>query len=295
MNILLTGATGYLGSCLATAFISAGHRVVVLKRQTSDLQRLKDIQSELVLYDLEQEGMASAFHDSRFDVVVHAATCYGRAGESPGEMFAANTAWPLQLLESAVSAQVPLFINTDTSLDRSVNSYALSKKQFRDWGLYIAGQQKICFLNILLEHFYGPEDMESKFITQVIRRCLRSEPELPLTSGLQRRDFIYIDDVVAAYLLLLQDSAAASGFKEYCLGSGMAVPIREVVTMIKELTGAATRLNFGAVPLRKNEVMVSKADIAALQSLGWQPRVSLADGLARTIGLEKKLMERILT
>lgn len=294
MNILLTGGTGYLGSHLARALVAAGHRVAVLMRRSSDRQRLDDIRAELAWYDLERGGMADAFSDMRFDAVVHTATCYGRGGESAGAVFAANTVWPLQLLEMAISAGVPLFINTDTSLDRSLNPYALSKKQFRDWGYRLADEKKIGFHNILLEHFYGPGDLESKFITQVIRRCLRCEPELMLTSGTQRRDFIFIDDVVTAYLLILQraDAENGPGFREYGLGSGTAVAIREAVVLIRELTGSVTALNFGAVPLRNNEVMVSQADIGALRALGWQPRVSLADGLKHTIGLERKLLER---
>lgn len=293
MNILLTGATGFLGSFLANAFVAAGNRVAVLKRQHSDLERLNSVAASLTYYNLEQDGLSAAFADMRIDAVVHAATCYGRKGESPVEMFTANTVWPLQLLEAAVKARTPLFVNTDTSLDRSLNAYALSKKQFRDWGFLIAGEGNICFLNLLLEHFYGPGDDESKFITQVIRRCLRNEPELLLTSGLQRRDFVYIDDVVTAYLLVMNETAnAAAGFREYGLGSGEAVPIRDVVTIIKGLTNSATSLNFGAIPLRKNEVMVSEADISALQSLGWQPQVSIAAGLERTIGRERTLVER---
>jgi len=293
MNILLTGATGYLGSHLAGAFVAAGNRVVVLKRQDSDLSRLIDILSGLTFYNLEQGGVATAFHDERIDIVVHTAACYGRSGESPGEVFAANTAWPLQLLEAAAAAGTPLFINTDTSLDRFLNPYALTKKQFRDWGCYFAGKERIRFVNILLEHFYGPGDTESKFVSQVIRRCLREEPEMQLTAGIQRRDFIFIDDVVAAYLLLVQHALAnGPAFQEYGLGSGTDIAIRDLVKMIKSLTGSEISLNFGAMPLRQNEMLESLADTNALRSIGWQPQVPLNDGLAQTIELEKRLMER---
>lgn len=293
MNILLTGATGYLGSYLAQAFVAAGDSVTVLRRSSSDMRRLAAIQSALVVYDLDRDGLATAFNDQRFDAVVHTATCYGRKGESPSEVFDVNEAWPLRLLETAAAMATPLFINTDTSLDRLLNPYALSKKQFREWGYYFANQQRIRFVNVVLEHFYGPGDAAAKFVTHVIRRCLGDEPELQLTAGTQQRDFIHIDDVIAAYLLLAHhESGAGPAFREYGLGSGATVAVRDLVTMIRDLTGASTHLDFGAVPLRQNEVMVSRADIAALRSLGWQPRISLAAGLAQTIEMEKQLWER---
>lgn len=293
MNILLTGATGYLGSHLAQAFVAAGDSVTVLKRSSSDMCRLAAIQSSLVVYDLDGDGLAAAFNDKRFDAVVHTATCYGRRGESPREVFDVNTAWPLRLLEIATVMETPVFINTDTSLDRFLNPYALSKKQFREWGCYFADQQRIHFVNVVLEHFYGPGDDGAKFVTQVIHRCLGNEAELQLTVGTQQRDFIHIDDVIAAYLLLVHhEFAEGPSFQEYGLGSGATVAVRDLVTMIKNQTGATTFLNFGAVPLRQNEVMESRADAAALRSLGWQPRIPLATGLAQTIELEKKLLER---
>jgi nucleoside-diphosphate-sugar epimerase len=293
MNILLTGATGYLGRHLAGAFVATGHKVAVLTRCTSDLSSLANILPELALYELEQGGLANAFHDIKFDVIVHTATCYGRSDELVVEVFTTNTAWPLQLLETAASAGVPLFINTDTSLDRFINSYALAKKQFREWGYLFAGQERIRFVNVVLEHFYGSGDLESKFVTQIVRRCLRNEPEIGLTAGTQRRDFIYIDDVVAAYLLLVKDELSRDpAFQEYGLGSGVSVPVRDLVIMVKSLAGSDINLNFGAVPLRHNEVMDSQANIIGLRSLGWQPHVSLVDGLAQTIKKEKELMER---
>ena len=60
------------------------------------------------------------------------------------------------------------------------------------------------FINMRLEHFYGPGDADSKFTAHVMNSCLRNVPELKLTLGEQRRDFFYIEDVVSAYLIILE-------------------------------------------------------------------------------------------
>ncbi len=292
MNILLTGASGYLGSHLARVLVSDGYRLTVLKREGSDIRRIIDIGADLACYDIESGGVQQAFRGASYDAVVHTATCYGRGGESAADVCAANTAWPLELMDAAASAGTPLFINTDTSLERFLNPYALSKKQFTDWGHLFADQGRIRFVNVVLEHFYGPGDLESKFVTKVIRSCLRGDRRLDLTAGIQRRDFIHIDDVVAAYTLILRH-ALVDGipFQEFCIGSGTAIAIRDLVVMIRALSGSDIELHFGAVPLRTNEPMESLADTSALQALGWQPRTGLEGGLSRTIEIEKELMK----
>lgn len=291
MNILVTGATGYLGSHLATAFAKAGNSVTIVKRSSSKLERLTDILSNITVYDVEKWGVEAAFSDHKFDAIVHTATCYGRDGEKVEDIFATNTLWPMHLLAAAAGAGVGLFLNTDTSLDRYLNPYAMSKKQFSEWGAFFARQEKIRFVNVALEHFYGPGDDESKFVSSIIRKCLRNEGEIKLTSGEQRRDFVYISDVICAYeLLLYKPSSCGTYYSEYEVGSGTSITIKDLVNLIKDTTGSSVKLNFGAIPLRKNEVMESSADIGALVSLGWKPEVSLINGLRTVIQSEKALM-----
>ena len=290
MKILVTGATGFLGSHLVTALLKQGHQVIVLKRSFSDTRRLKEVLSSVAVYDLDRSPLSDPFRDhGKLDAVLHTATCYGRGGESSSELCEANLAFPLRLLEAACSHGTARFINTDTSLERGINAYALSKKQFSEWGKLAADGGRIRFVNVVLEHFYGPGDDESKFVTHVIKSCRRGVPELRLTKGEQERDFIYIDDVVSAYLLLMEEGEGAQpACAEYPLGSGRTVSIRALVEMISRLTGSKTRLDFGALPYRQNEAMRSVADVSALTRLGWKAATDLAAGLARTVAYQEQ-------
>lgn len=302
MKILITGATGSLGSHLVRALLNQGHQVVVLKRSFSDLSRISDVVSSIESYDIDDIDLATPFAGSnRIDVVIHTATCYGRNKENIYQIFEANTVLPLQLLNVAIRYNVSAFVNTDTSLDRFLNPYALSKKQFHDWGILTAAQMGLSFLNLQLEHFYGPGDDDSKFVTMLIRSCLQNVRELNLTAGEQKRDFIHIEDVVSAYLTILKTLHLKKPcFMNYGVGSGDAITIRGLVEKVHAMTEAHTILNFGAVPYRQNEVMESCADIAALRALGWTPKVSLDNGLGLTISYEKQrpqkdTLKRVLT
>jgi CDP-paratose synthetase len=280
-TILLTGATGYLGSYLAKALVAQGHNLIIFKRKNSSLLRIESIIPMTVLYDIENLDYSVPFNaHGKIDVVIHTATCYGRHGETPSEVFQANTEFPLRLMDAAKATGVDIFINTDTILEKYMNLYSLSKSQLLEWGKFFCIHNKMFFVNMRLEHFYGPGDADSKFTTHVMNSCLQNVPELELTFGEQKRDFIYIDDVVSAYLIILDKLAGLPDFfNDFHVGSGVAVSIRDFVEKVHHITGSQTHLAFGSVPYRKGDVMSSKANIEPLMKLGWSCKISLEQGL----------------
>jgi CDP-paratose synthetase len=280
-TILLTGATGYLGGYLANALVAQGHNLIILKRKNSSLSRIESIIPMAVLYNIENLDYSVPFNaHGKIDAVIHTSTCYGRHGETPSEVFEANTGFPLRLLDAASATGVGIFINTDTILDKYLNLYSLSKNQLLEWGRFFCMHNKIRFINMRLEHFYGPGDEDSKFTTHVINSCLRNVPELKLTLGEQKRDFIYIDDVVSAYLIILEKLGQFPDFfNEFHVGSGAAVSIRDFVEKVHHITGSQTQLAFGSLPYRKGEVMSSHANVEPLAKLGWFCKTNLEQGL----------------
>ncbi len=288
-RILLTGVTGFLGSHLAKALLAAGYEVVALKRKSSSLRRVASIVSDIVFFDIEGLDFDDLFRDcEKIDTIIHTATCYGRNTETVSDIFVANTEFPLRLLDAGSRAGVEVFLNTDTILDKYLNLYALSKNQLLQWGKFFSMHEKIRFGNIRLEHFYGPDDDPTKFSTYVINSCLNNIPEIKLTRGEQKRDFIHIDDVISAYLILLEKmDSMQSSFVEFDVGSGQSVTIREFVETVHRLTESKTHLSFGALPYREGEVMKSEADISGLAALGWHYRYDIETGLKQVIEQER--------
>jgi len=288
MNVLLTGATGYLGSHLLRSLISSRCEIVVLKRSFSNVDRISGLLKGLVTYDLDCVDVSQVFDGHAFDAVIHSATNYGRVKADPLQTVEANLLLPLRLLELARRHHVKTFINTDTILDKGVNTYSLSKSQFKDW-LKTYSQDLTC-CNVALEHFYGPGDDKTKFVSSIIETFLSKTPMIELTPGLQRRDFIYIDDVVDAIMTILVSSEKlSSGYFSYEIGTGIPLTIRHFVELVRELSGnTTTELRFGALPYRTNETMDCETDIAAILALGWKPNYSVIQGLKKTIEMEQK-------
>lgn len=291
MKILVTGASGFLGSALARRLHASGHEVGLLLRPGSRLERLAGL--DLPAWRCADTAEAAqAVRGFAPDALVHTACAYGRQGETAADLLATNVALGLALLQAlAGTARAegprPLFLNTGSALPPDASAYALSKQQFSDWGRLLARAGGAQFINIRLQHMYGPGDDASKFSTRVLQACRRHEPRLPLTAGAQRRDFIYIDDVLDGYECLLRQAGALAPDAELDLGSGQAPTLREFVELAHRLTGSRSVLGFGDVPYRPGEPMLCQADLAAMAALGWQPRWSLEDGLRHTLDLEE--------
>lgn len=290
MNLLITGASGFLGSALALHFLEVGHRVGLLLRPTSQLARLRGREGAFALgrcnSDQEIEEFISSIEP---DAVIHTACAYGRQGENLVTINDANLRLGLMLLQSVLNLKKPVtFINTGTVLEANVSPYALTKHQFAQWGRFLASQSahQLRFVNVLLQHMYGPGDDPSKFTTHVLGTCCRNEPTLKLTAGEQMRDFIYIDDVVSAYSTLLERRNDLINTVDIDVGSGEAPSIREFVQTVHKLTASKTELQFGALPYRLNEPMRLQADISQMNALGWQPKFNLEHGLRITLELE---------
>jgi len=142
-----------------------------------------------------------------------------------------------------------------------------------------------------LEHFYGPGDDKSKFISWVIDQIIIQAENVPLTGGEQTRDFSYVTDVVSAFIAVInQIGKMSAGFHSFEVGSGESVSIKNLVLMIsKHCSPHKTHFNFGALPYRANELMESTVNTQPLLSLGWSPKVKLEQGLFQTIVEERAL------
>ncbi|KAB0518351.1 NAD-dependent epimerase/dehydratase family protein [Pseudomonas extremorientalis] len=286
-SLLLTGATGFLGSALARNWVRAGYQVSVLVRPASNRRRIEDLADALQFYSCSKdEDVFSAIKKAAPDCIVHTACCYGRAGETLVDIFDANVRLGLLLLEGARLLDKPVaFVNTGSILDPAVSSYAMSKQSFSALGALQAGQgeRRIKFINVAMQHMYGPGDDKSKFTTNVISSCLANVERLSLTSGVQKRDFVFIDDVVSAYDTIISNMTSLGDVENIDVGSGEAVSVRSFVELAQALTGSRTLLEFGAVPYRLNEAMLFQADINRMRSLGWAPATSLEMGIRKTI------------
>lgn len=289
-TLLLTGATGFLGSHLLEALLHEGYHVVILKRSTSDTWRIKHLLEQCTSYDVDQQALDLAFQDQHIDAVIHTACHYGRNDDPISAIVESNLMFGLRVLETAIAFNTDTFFNTDTLLQKHLNVYTLSKKQFVEW--LQQQSDKIQVVNLKLEHMYGPKDDQTKFVSWLISQFEMDVSEIPLTEGTQKRDFIYIEDVVSAYITLLSKTESLPRFSEFDVGTGALCTVRSFVETLKhnyELVHGAvnTKLNFGARPYREGEMMEISVNNSELRELGWYPKETIETGLKKLVESEK--------
>ncbi|MGC8728897.1 MAG: NAD-dependent epimerase/dehydratase family protein, partial [Elusimicrobiales bacterium] len=216
---------------------------------------------------------------------------YGRNSETLYDIVNDNLLFSIKLLETASFFNIDTFFNTDTLLAGYLNYYTLTKKHFVDYLKIFPKYIRI--VNMKLEHMYGPRDDEKKFVKWIIKSLIENVGEINLTRGEQKRDFIYIDDVVNAYLLVLDKiDNIGKGFNEFDVGTGKFITIKDFVLKIKNIIEnkfnkkIETKLNFGALPYRENELFEIKENLCPLLNFGWNPKYDLDLGLYETIKYE---------
>lgn len=284
-QVLITGGTGYLGSHIIKELLSQGYAVSALIRADSSLSRLELFKEKINF--VKVEDVEVFFQKDKIDGIIHVATNYGRKGEKVSDIISSNLSFPIKLFELAIQNKVGFFINTDTSLPRNLNAYSLSKAQFRDWLKMVPNELKI--INVIPEYFYGSNDDDTKFITGMLHKLKENIECIDLSEGIQKRDFIYIDDAISAYMCLIRNLDKFEQYVDIPLGSATTISLKSLVELIKKMSNnTETKLNFGKIPIREGDVMESKADISYLFSLGWKPTICIEEGINKIIDIEYK-------
>ncbi len=279
MRIILLGSTGYLGGRLIQRFVPQGHTLLCAGRDPRRLAELAQRFPQIQTCPLSQLDAVLA-GQAPFDCMVNTICQYARGASSELAIFQANLFVPLENFLICLRHGVHRFITIGTGLPADFNAYSLSKAQLAQLLHWYARQQRakespIQVCNVQLESFYGPDEPADRFLPGAVQQLKRHEPVL-LTQGTQKRDFIHIDDVTAALEVLL--GASLPDYTDLPLGTGEAVPVRQVMEYLKALLGSASELRFGAVPLRRNEPD-SVADLTKMRHYGIPAPRCWRDGL----------------
>jgi CDP-paratose synthetase len=289
-SILLTGADGFLGSRIYKRLSDYPGQLHILELSRGSLGRIGGELDSCVPFFLDETSIDEIFGEHSIDIVIHAATIYGRGGEDVTGIIEGNLLFAIDLLESGKKNGLSLFVNCDTFFPKyysGLPAYSLTKKQLVEW---LRLEKSVAIVNMVLHHMYGPDDNPTKFIPFVIGSLLGSGEELALTPCEQTRDFIYVDDAARAFTALIDHAGSLDpGFTQFEIGTGASVPVKELVNKVVEITGSSVKPVFGALDLRSDEIMEAKANVTGFRQLtGWSHEVSLHDGLSDTIDWYKK-------
>lgn len=283
MVIVVAGGTGYLGSKIVIKLIENNFDVICIKNATSNISKLSKY-DKVKFINSDAKNLEELFKNNDVECVINTVCKYNGSNIMDIDIVASNLFFPITLLSTYVNFNKRKqynFITIDTGLNENINIYAYSKKMFSDYGKYYTNKYPVNFYNIILENFYGCDEPKDRFLHRCISMMKKNEP-IDLTSGMQRRDFIHIDDVVNGIFLILKKRYELSKYIDIPLGSGQAPTIKEVMYYLKEQMHSASSLNFGAIPDRICEDDCI-ADLSIINELGFKLKYYWKDGIKQLI------------
>jgi UDP-glucose 4-epimerase len=300
---LVTGGAGFIGSNIVAELVKRGETVRVLDNfSTGHRANLASVQDqiELIEGDLRSEGMVRAAVKG-IDFVLHQAALPSvpRSIADPLTSNAVNVTGTLTLLQAARQAGVkrlvqassssvygdnPALPKQETMATRPLSPYAISKLAAEQYGRVF--WQLYGFETVALRYFnvFGPRQDPSSQYAAVIPRFItamrQGQPPTIYGDGRQSRDFTFIDNVVQANLLACTAPGAAGGV--FNIACGQRYSLLDLVARLAEITGRPAEAHH--TDPRPGDVPHSQADISlARTKLGYEPAVTLAAGLARTV------------
>jgi len=300
MNILITGATGFIGSHLVERLIKEKkHKLIIIKRKTSNIWRIKEFIDKCLVYDYEDfVDLENIFKENKIDLIIHLAAKYVKQENDMNEineMINTNISFPCTLLYYSYRYGVKYFINTGTCFEyklgnkkidekqeyKPFNFYASTKLAFEEILRYYSFNKDVKAITLKLFYPYGEKDNNNKLIPFLIKNIIHNK-EIFLTKGEQQLDYTYIEDVIDAYIKSIDFIKKIKNYEVFNIGSGKAITIKKIVNYLFKLSQKKPVIFFDKIPYSLNEIMFLEANNKkAKKLLKWKPKYSIYDGLKK--------------
>ena len=279
-EILVTGATGFLGRHLVKALEARGHAVRAHSSRQGDISNCT----------LPIEGVTHVFHLAGKSFVPESWT-------SPQTFYNVNVMGTVNVLEHCRRNQTALTLISSYVYGHprrlpvaedhplaALNPYAHSKILAEELGRFYEQVYGLRLVVVRPFNLYGPGQRPPFLIPSIVEQALDpAAASIRLKDLRPRRDYLYVDDAVAMLVATLDESVKGV----YNLGSGESASVAEVAQLVRHAAGTDKPIVSEDQP-RAQEVMDVRADISRVAAkLGWRPTTPLTEGIAKVVAAEQ--------
>jgi nucleoside-diphosphate-sugar epimerase len=300
-RVLITGATGFIGSHVARRLLRQGFEVHALCRSRAAFERLLNVRRQLRIHTAslsDRGGLRRTVLAIAPKYIVHLAAATMRAGTAAeiGDIVLTNAIGTLNLIDACDAVDYAGFVNTGDALE-----YGLKRRPAKEsdpcrpttfdgrakavatlYARYAALARDRPIVTLRLFSVFGPRDHPTRLLPRVIASALENDT-LRLSHPAVGRDFLYVDDVAALIESALHASTRLRG-EVLNAGSGRRITLKEVVDRVRSLTKSRSEACWGAYPLAAHDRGCWTADVTKLHALlAWRPRFTFEEGLRTTI------------
>lgn len=298
--VLVTGGTGFIGANLVRRLVAKGFEVYCAVRPSSNFWRLEEIKDKVKLINLdlldtkEARGMIG---EIGAEYIFHLATYGGHPVQSNEQkIFETNVLGTVNLVNAAAKFGFKRMIVTGSSSEYGPKTeamketdnpepnttYGKSKLAATRFCQHKAQKEKLPIVIFRPFSVYGPWEERTRLIPTLIKRCLAGE-RLEMVDPKVARDFVYIDDIVEAFILALSNDKINGEVLNLCGGKQTAM--KEVVGEVMSQTKAEVKVLWNQESAgRTYDVKTWVGDPKKIRELlGWQAKTSLPEGIKKTL------------
>ncbi|MBQ27295.1 MAG: UDP-glucose 4-epimerase [Nitrospiraceae bacterium] len=299
MKVLVTGGAGFIGSHLVHRFVEAGHNVVVVDNLSAGKQKNIHPKARFYKVDITGSGLRRVFEKEKPEVVSHHAAQAGVRQSIEDPLFDArvNILGTINLLQECIVANVRQIIfassggaiyresktapPSERGVVKPLSAYGIGKFSSDLYLRYFWHIYRLNYVSFRYANVYGPRQDpsgEAGVVAIFAEKLLQGKSPVINGTGKQTRDFVYIDDVVEANYQAFH--AKARGI--FNVGTGKETSINQIFRHTAGCIDSMIKPSFG--PAKQGEVMRSVLDASRIRrTLSWKPKVSIKEGLRRTV------------
>lgn len=299
MKVLVTGGAGFIGSHLTDALIGRGDQVLVVDNLVSGVKENLNSKAKFFELDVASPATYNLILNEKPEIIFHLAAHIDvrRSVEDPVFDAQTNILGSLNVIAAASSAKIKKIIFSSTGgaiygeADIIPTPETYDPQPLAPYGLakltierYLSLWRKLNGLEFVVLRYanvYGPRQAlkgEAGAVAIFTRKLLRGDELSVFGDGSQTRDFIYVADVVAANLAAVK----LAGGGTFNIGTGRETSINALLQDLLKITHC--KIKPSHLPAKSGEVLRSAIDAsAAKRILGWEPKVSLEEGLMKTV------------
>ena len=266
-KVLVTGATGFIGSNLCRKLLNNNFEVHILIRKNSKFDYLEDIENKLKKYVWNNsiENLSEYLKLNQIKCVFHLAAFVKTEHKMNDveNLLNSNILFGTEILEAMKYSNTKLIVNTGTYWQHynseeynPVDLYAATKEAFEKIIKYYVEAENIRCITLKLFDTYGENDKRPKLIN-LLNKFADEGKELDMSLGEQKLDLVHVDVVTSSFLKAYKLLEENEDIKNEIFGvsSGKQISLREIVENFEKETGKKLKINWGARPYRKREVM----------------------------------------
>ena len=302
-KILVTGGAGFIGSHLVDRLVQEGHQVSVIDNLSTGKRKQVNKQAQFYKMDIQSRTIEKVFKKERPIVLVHLAAQMNvrLSTEAPAFDASVNIFGTLNLLDHAVRHGVRKVIfassggavygehdgqpATESHHTNPLSPYGISKLAGEKYLAYYSFVSGLRYVALRLGNVYGPRqesEGEAGVIAVFTKQMLDGAQPIINGTGMQTRDFVYVDDVVESIMVTLAPDIQGV----YNVGTGQETSVNDCYKILKDLTSSECKEIHGGA--KKGEQYRSVLDVAKIrEELEWDPQVAFSEGLARTVDFFK--------